>query len=358
MENSRKKRVMLVESSSLNSGHHLAYIKALLKIVNYDFVVVCPSSDISLPCDYIHLEYRKGFVNYLRWLKRIQKMVFDKKIDLVLFLYGDVFYRYFGMGLHIFKNIPVLMTFHGVKEGRIRMRSYRSILKKINFGVVHTQKIQKYLTHNRIKNVCQIEYPKIDMGVRPVSKNDARDFFGINEARITLLALGGMRYDKGVDILIDAVNSVSTDVCCLIAGSYGDFSQTDINRRIQGNEEKYILYPKYLSEEEIAMAVEAADILVLPYRKMFDGASGPLVEGVWRHKMIIGPDHGSLGDIISSNDLGYTFMSENVDDLRNSIEKAIRDNWIITGKYEEYKDRIDEENFSKNYKLLFDALFQ
>lgn len=51
----------------------------------------------------------------------------------------------------------------------------------------------------------------------------------------------------------------------------------------------------FLSEEEFAYASEAADIIVLPYRKIFSGASGPLGEGVWKRKCIVGPMEGNLG---------------------------------------------------------------
>ncbi len=40
------------------------------------------------------------------------------------------------------------------------------------------------------------------------------------------------------------------------------------------------LYLDFLTDEEFEMAIQAVDAIVLPYRKTFNGASGPLGE-VW-----------------------------------------------------------------------------
>lgn len=71
-----------------------------------------------------------------------------------------------------------------------------------------------------------------------------------------------------------------------------------------------------MTDEEFEMAIQAVDAIVLPYRKTFNGASGPLGEGVAKGKMIIAANHGSLGDIVEKNHLGYTFESENIEALK------------------------------------------
>ena len=69
--------------------------------------------------------------------------------------------------------------------------------------------------------------------------------------------------------------------------------------------------------------MSCVDIFVLPYRKEFDGASGPLTEAVVREKMIVSSDHGSLGKIVNSNHLGITFESENSKELEKALSRAL-----------------------------------
>mgnify|MGYP000270178661 CR=1 FL=1 len=73
----------------------------------------------------------------------------------------------------------------------------------------------------------------------------------------------------------------------------------EIQRLSASYKERVHLYLNYLSDEELEMAFQAVDVIVLPYRKTFNGASGPLGEGVGKEKMIIGTNYGSIGDIIS-----------------------------------------------------------
>lgn len=54
-----------------------------------------------------------------------------------------------------------------------------------------------------------------------------------------------------------------------------------------------------MTDREFAEVIAASDIIALPYRKKFNGASGPLVEGVYLGKCIIGPNHGNLGKLFA-----------------------------------------------------------
>lgn len=85
-----------------------------------------------------------------------------------------------------------------------------------------------------------------------------------------------------------------------------------------------ILNLKWLSREEYIDSIVASDYIILPYTREFNGASGPLAEGVVANKVIIGSNYGSLGKIITENELGYTFEVENSEDLANVIDNALK----------------------------------
>ena len=113
---------------------------------------------------------------------------------------------------------------------------------------------------------------------------------------------------------------------------------------------------EFLSQDKFEACICASDIIVLPYKRIFDGASGPLGEGVAKNKMIIGANHGSLGQIIEMNHLGYTFESENVEELTRVLEKALSTEWKLDENYMAYKEILSTERFQKEYAELFKQL--
>ena len=51
--------------------------------------------------------------------------------------------------------------------------------------------------------------------------------------------------------------------------------------------------------------------------------------------MIVGPNHGNLGDTISKNHLGYTFETENVESLAEVLNRALAEKWEPDEMYAE-----------------------
>ena len=73
-------------------------------------------------------------------------------------------------------------------------------------------------------------------------------------------------------------------------------------------------------------------------------------------KTIIGPNHGSLGQIIKDNHLGYTFESENVDDLARTINKALSETFIYDEYAKKYQSSLSVDSFIDSHKNLYDGL--
>ncbi len=102
------------------------------------------------------------------------------------------------------------------------------------------------------------------------------------------------------------------------------FHQGFIEEKVNNTRCNTIVRIKELSSEEFGWYCDASDCIVLPYRKIFRGTSGPLTEAVWRRKPVVGPDHGSLRDLIGTNHLGYLFESENAESLAGAIDTYLR----------------------------------
>ena len=334
-------------------GHHLSYLKQLHRNEIYESVYFIPNHVENLDSkQYIYDEKYNLFnvIDYYHWLKDIKKIIKYEKPDIIHFLYGDRFYRFFGIGLSMFKDYKTIVTFHQTRKSLLHKISLKNIFSLIDIGIVHTESLINELGLIRINNVVQIDYPDFNDNKNLIDQKNAREILGINTKNEILLALGGTRNDKGLDILLEALNYVSQPFHLLIAGAEQDFNEEYIKKKIEKYRGQVTLKLKYLSEEELNLCLQAADYIVLPYKKIFDGASGPLVEGVGLRKIIVGPNHGSLGEIIRKNKLGPSFEAENIKSLSNAISRVLKKEFYWNELAENYRLKIHKDNFSNKYE--------
>lgn len=339
------------------TGHHKSYLLSLMSSCETSFVALPKGKgelEIS-PESVLSMDYKSGsFFYYPKTIVSLNKIACKIKPDIVHILTCDAFYRYFGIGFRcIFPNAKIVVTCHGLRRGFFHDLSYRRIGESCDALVVHTDSIKKTLEALGVKNVYHIEYPQF--GNSPIVKQeDALSKLGIkNNGKKVFLALGGTRRSKGLDILLEALKEVHEPFHMIIAGKEEDFKREYILENIKPYKENVTLLLEFLSDEKFSLCLDASDFIVLPYRKTFDGASGPLGEGVWHYKMIVGPDHKSLGEIIKSNHLGKTFKSEDVEDLRSTLCEVIKTEGVPDEKYLEYRRSLDPLLFQEKYKKLY-----
>lgn len=346
---------ILYMDTSLN-GHHLSYLKALINGNTSECVIVLPEQNDEVNCKQIIINdidfNTRKLIPYLKLMKKIYKIVKNENPDIVHFLYGDIFYRFFGLRLRKLLKYNLIITFHHIRKGFLFNLSLNRIFSSISKGVVHTNFLLEKLNKLNIYNVDHIEYPYFNERFNYdslVAKNELKLPVDVP----VLLVLGNTRYDKGLDILLKALNNVTSNFHLLIAGSIADFDEEFIDSNITSYKSNVTKILRYLSDNEVSKCFFASDIIVLPYRLVFDGASGPLAEGVWYRKLIIGPNHGSLGDTIDKYHLGYTFVSEDYNDLALVINDALK-SWITWDGYaERYRNMLTCEDFVLKYKTLY-----
>jgi glycosyltransferase involved in cell wall biosynthesis len=81
-----------------------------------------------------------------------------------------------------------------------------------------------------------------------------------------------------------------------------------------------------------------------------------MTEAIWRHKLVIGPKHGMIGKMIEDYSLGYTFESENIQDLADTIEKALSQDQIVqpgNDKFENFREKLSVDSFKKAYQSAY-----
>lgn len=338
-------KVLYVEN--LIMGHHFPYLQALSSSKEYESAVIIPTKAEGLSAKqyvFSKMDYHtKKISDYLECMHFIAKVAQEEQADIVHFLDGDKIMRYFGLGMGaIARKHRVVITYHHFFPGTVRKISYQ-LMSRSRFPVVHTTEIQEAFHHYGLGHVTHIEYPSFLALPKAEKKNDVP----------VIGMFGGTRYDKGLDILLAALAKVQSPFRLVVAGRAVDFTEKLIKEMSVSFIERLTLDLRFLTEEELASYWNMTDLVVLPYRAIFDGASGQLTEGVCRELPVIGPSHGSLGSIISKNHLGYTYRTEDVDDLAEKIEKVLADGFSYDDVAQAYKRQMSPERFCDDYLRLY-----
>lgn len=339
-------KVLYIEDSI--EGHHVPYLKALISTKNHKSIVITPYFNQEIDCKqivYKRMDFsKKNFIEYCLWIIYIKRIAKQEKIDIIHFLDGDSIMRYFGFGFSILDKYRIVITFHHYFEGKLRQFSYKRMCHGNRVCVVHTDEVKRKLEAYNITNINLVEYPAFGTVEKRTKDANLPKVVG---------ALGGTRYDKGLDILLKALQKVNCDFQLIIAGQEYDFGEDDIKELIEKYRNRVTIKLKFLTQKEFDKYINSADIIVLPYRKIFDGASGLLTEGAFREKRIIGPSHGSLYKLITEWHLGDVFESENIESLSKTIEYALTTDFIYDEVAKEYVNRIGVETFRKRYLQIY-----
>ena len=336
------------------TGHRVPYIKALTQNTANEVVVLLPEKVESLTCKQIVCKFDvkdRSFSNHKKWISEISKAAKEEAPDVIHFLTGDVFYRFFGFGLTKFKKYKTILTFHSVKTGSLQKFSLSIISKLVRKVVFHSEFMKKQVESFGMKNAVHIEYPVF--GGKSCDVNKAKEYFNLKNNVPVIGCIGGTRYDKGLDILLDALKNVKEPFQLLVAGKEEYFKEDFIKVHTASYRENVQLVLNFLTDEELMYAMNATDIVILPYRKEFNGASGPLGEGVALGKCIVGPEHGNLKDTIEKNHLGYTFESENPVDLTKVLTVVLNKDFFADEYYVNYKESLSVGSFVNSYNNLY-----
>ena len=206
-------KLVLIDSSI--TGHHVPYIQALSNLAD-ETIAILPEelTSLSIPqriCSFPRSSQRR-FSDFLRWVKAVKSIVDQEKPDIVHFLMGDDFYRFFGAGLGLFARYKVVVTLHWMRGGFAGRLSTRCIARHADSVVVHSEYIQQKLSSYGIGNAVHIEYPQFGTSFYPME--EARVYWQLEQDIPVIACIGGTRYDKGLDILLEALNRSRSRFSC------------------------------------------------------------------------------------------------------------------------------------------------
>jgi D-inositol-3-phosphate glycosyltransferase len=161
-----------------------------------------------------------------------------------------------------------------------------------------------------------------------MSREEARAQLGLPAAAQIALFAGMVRPYKGLDLLLDAVPAVRVacpEALFVVAGQvYEGREQYDeqIDRLGVGSEGLRVHFD-YLSMEDLVAHVCAADLVVLPYREIYQSAV--LIFAYSFGRAVVATRVGAFPECVEEGESGWLVEADDVGDLQRGLIEALSD---------------------------------
>ncbi len=213
--------------------------------------------------------------NALRNLRRLKKFISRHRTDKFIYLtYGNILDPYF---LKVVAKAPHhCIDIHEAlaqnEDSNIKLREKLSGIysSKIKHAISHSTRTDDYLmqfgfqgTKFDVPHFHYIFPHAYDLSAIPSEMQDA-----IAKDKVNILFFGNITREKGVDILLDAVNNISDEdaakINVIVAGK--DIDGVYKNVKLKANR-KVHFFTRHISDDELRFLYDKVDFLALPYRK-------------------------------------------------------------------------------------------
>ncbi|MDH3669486.1 MAG: glycosyltransferase [Paracoccaceae bacterium] len=234
------------------------------------------------------------------------------------------------------RGIKILWTVHDLDSSdnmhpRLEQWFWRYFLPRIE-GYVCLTEAGRRLARERFPKLRRLPsfitahgdfrpaYPKT------VSKAEARGAFELHDEVPVLLSFGLIRPYKDLPLLIDVVRGLAKrEAILLVAGRvYDKDVERDIRARVQGAA-NIQLQLRWISFEDTQLYFSAADLVVLPYRRILN--SGTLMLALAFERPVMVPDRGTMRELQGRFGSDWLRVYEgdlNVAKIRSGIEWAMQ----------------------------------
>ena len=164
----------------------------------------------------------------------------------------------------------------------------------------------------------------MEAGEPPYGRAEARRRLGMDGNAKILLLIGLLRYEKGIDVAIRAMEGAPSSLLYIVGAPYdSDVNELRMLIRACHCENSVVLEPGYLPDDQMQDYILAADALLLPYRSTFRGQSGVIALACRYARCIIASDVGAIGDTIRQFGFGFAVEPERPEQLREAITKFL-----------------------------------
>jgi len=247
----------------------------------------------------------------------------------------------------------IVLTVHNVNADK--RDSKDTLLNRLTLRVqyrlthhifVHTEKMKRELSEEygvRSKRITVIPFGINNAApTTSLTPAEAKRRLGLRGDEKALLFFGRITPYKGLEYLIAAFRQVvarGDNYRLMIAGrqdrcqEYWSAIQEGIREDVETG--RLLLRADFIPDSEVEVYFKAADVLVLPYRDIYQ--SGVLFLGHGFGLPVLAADVGSLKDEIVEGRTGFAFKPEDSEDLARAIER-----YFASDLYKDLDDRRHE----------------
>jgi D-inositol-3-phosphate glycosyltransferase len=276
------------------------------------------------------LRYYVRLIRYAAIAKpRVFHILWNNKFETLDRTLVMLYYRLLGK--------KIVLTLHNVNKSRRDSRDtlLNRLTLRIQYGLadhifVHTEKMKLELVEEFGAKSDRITL--IPFGINnsvpdtALSPGEARQRLGIRNGEKTILFFGNIAPYKGLEDLVTAFRGAldpRNDCRLVIAGRPKNCERywTAIREAIREDVQRgrILLRAEYIPDEETEVYFKAADVLVLPYRHIYE--SGVLFLGYSFGLPVLAADVGSLRNEIVEGRTGFVFRTADPADLAKAIER-------------------------------------
>lgn len=182
-------------------------------------------------------------------------------------------------------------------------------------------------------------HPIYDHYKERIDRAEACSQLNIEANKKNLLFFGLIREYKGLDLLIKAMDYLTSDYQLIIGGeSYGDFKQYQDLIDSSPLKDNIKVFEDYIPDDKVSLFFSASDILVLPYRTATQ--SGVVAVAYQMELPMVSTNAGALGETIRNYNTGIV-----VDEISpEAIAQGIKNYFEQDNRAEYLKNIKSEKN--------------
>ena len=313
-------------------------------------------------------------INLLKFLsyRHLSKVIHEIDPDIVHFI--DLYPPVHIFALKI-KEYPIVVTFHGVSPGIIKINTSNlnlflisSITSVWNLlsSLLFRMKIDKAIVHTKIhkeflirRGISEEKIVVIPHGVYNIFKYYKERNNESNEEKSTILFFGNIVWSKALDVLIDAIPLIISkipDIKLIIAGD-GVIPKKcwEIINKYRSNFE---IHNYFIPNEKVGEFFSRASIVVIPNRKQ-DGHSGSLTIAFSFGKPVVTTNVGEFPLLVEKAGCGLVVPPNNPKALAEAIIEIL-ENYKLRKKMSKnalkMAEKISWNEIAKKYIRVYEKI--
>jgi glycosyltransferase involved in cell wall biosynthesis len=283
-----------------------------------------------------------GVINSLRR----NRFAFKHSPDVVHLQNGQPFIDQFCLK-NLARRLPLVLTVHDVKPHNDSFIAKPSFLRRY-FRIPHRLIVHHQDGKRQLIEDWGISGDKIDViphGImplyNPLSQLEARKKLDLPSGRRIILFFGVIRANKGLDVLLKAMQEISLsdpNMLLVIAGSQSKEIPLERYRDMiknYGLEQNVRPFINFIEDEKVDAFFSASDIVVLPYL-MFESQSGVLLRAYAHKKPVVASRVGAMSKLLENDKVGLLVESGQ----HEALAKAIMN---VSDNFEQFRSRYTSE---------------